>query len=324
MSIRVQLSEIVDALDMLSDDFSAFLDKTAGKVIHISHQALSAAEEEGEENVDEAADWEEDEIAEARDVLSREADFVHLPSKFDIHEYEIMADFCRGYDDPKMSAALCRAIQGSGAFRRFKDLIHDYGITEQWYEFKRRTIKQAAVEWCDAEKIEYNDDVLLPPQPPLPAEQASSALYGKLTNELRELLGDERDAVANAANTAALLYRTMPDVNWIGFYFLKGKDLVLGPFQGRPACARIRLGQGVCGAAGAKRRTIVVANVDEFPGHITCDKASKSEICVPILCSDRLVGVLDIDSPMFGRFDERDAAGIEGLVAAFVELAEWT
>ena len=147
-------------------------------------------------------------------------------------------------------------------------------------------------------------------------------LYASLVAQLRSLLAGERDSVANMANFAALLFHSLPDLNWSGFYLLKGKQLVLGPFQGKPACIRIPLGEGVCGTAAARRETILVANVHEFPGHIACDSASNSEIVVPLVNDDTLVGVLDLDSPSVGRFDEDDAKGLNELVEIFVEVTD--
>ena len=143
------------------------------------------------------------------------------------------------------------------------------------------------------------------------------AFYAKLAEELAALLAHERDLIANAANTAALLYQRMEAVNWAGFYFRQGDELVLGPFQGRPACVRIAMGRGVCGTSAARRETIVVPDVHEFPGHIACDAASNSEVVVPILRDDDVIGVLDIDSPVPGRFDAADGAGLERIVAVF-------
>ena len=142
--------------------------------------------------------------------------------------------------------------------------------------------------------------------------------YAELAAQLRALVEGEDDFIANAANFSALLFHTLPDLNWAGFYLLKGGELVLGPFQGRPACVRIPLGGGVCGTAAAARRTVVVENVHEFPGHIACDSASNSEIVVPLLKGDELLGVLDLDSPALGRFDGDDAKGLEDLVKIFL------
>jgi GAF domain-containing protein len=142
--------------------------------------------------------------------------------------------------------------------------------------------------------------------------------YARLAQDLSGLLDGESDRIANAANTAALIFVALPDINWAGFYFLRGTELVLGPFQGKPACVRIGLGQGVCGAAAAQRRTLVVPNVQKFPGHITCDTASRAEIVVPLLEAGTLIGVLDIDSPVAGRFDEADARGLETLASMLV------
>lgn len=145
-----------------------------------------------------------------------------------------------------------------------------------------------------------------------------SADYARLRGELAALLAGEADLIANAANTAALLFDTLPEVNWAGFYFLKDGELVVGPFQGKPACVRIALGRGVCGTAAAQRRTLVVPDVQEFPGHIACDAASRSEIVVPLAAANALLGVLDIDSPRLRRFDADDARGLESLAAEFM------
>ena len=146
--------------------------------------------------------------------------------------------------------------------------------------------------------------------------------YQTLAKSIRDLLGDERDFLANAANVVAVLYEELPEVNWAGFYLLKGQDLVLGPFQGRPACTRIGPGKGVCGAAATKRETVVVENVQKFPGHIACDKASKSEIVVPMVHTGRLIGVLDLDSPILARFDDEDRAGLEEIVRLLLEASD--
>jgi GAF domain-containing protein len=149
-----------------------------------------------------------------------------------------------------------------------------------------------------------------------------AALYEQLAVELRALLGEERDPIANTANFAALLFHALPEVNWVGFYFLKDGELVLGPFQGRPACIRIALGRGVCGTAAATRRTQVVRDVHAFPGHIACDARSRSEIVVPLLRDDTLLGVLDLDSPELGRFSEDDRRGLEELARILLERTE--
>jgi L-methionine (R)-S-oxide reductase len=147
---------------------------------------------------------------------------------------------------------------------------------------------------------------------------AKYALYQNICEQLQELLGDERDFVANAANTSALLFQQLPDVNWVGFYIAEDRELVLGPFQGKPACVRIPFGQGVCGTAAAQRKTIVVPDVNAFPGHIFCDLASQSEIVVPLLNWGKLAGVLDIDSASLNRFDDEDKEGVESIVAVFL------
>lgn len=147
--------------------------------------------------------------------------------------------------------------------------------------------------------------------------------YADLASSLTGLLGDERDWVANAANTAALIYTSLPDLNWAGFYMMKEGELVLGPFQGLPACIRIALGRGVCGTAAATLQTQLVTDVHAFPGHIACDAASQSELVVPLVKDGRLIGVLDLDSPSLARFDPEDAAGIERLAAIFVNASDY-
>ena len=143
--------------------------------------------------------------------------------------------------------------------------------------------------------------------------------YGMLSRQLRSLLAGEKDPLANTANFVALLYDALPDINWLGVYVLRDGDLVLGPFQGKPACVRLPAGQGVCGAAASRRETLRVHDVNEFPGHIACDPVSRSELVVPLVLGGRVLGVLDIDSPHVGRFSERDSDGLERLCAAFVD-----
>jgi L-methionine (R)-S-oxide reductase len=146
-----------------------------------------------------------------------------------------------------------------------------------------------------------------------------AADYAHLAEELGGLLRGESDFIANAANTAALIFDAVPDLNWAGFYFLKRDELVVGPFQGRPACVRIALGKGVCGTAAVERRTIIVPDVEAFPGHIACDAASRSEIVIPLIAARKLLGVLDLDSPRPARFDQGDARGLERLAAVFLD-----
>jgi L-methionine (R)-S-oxide reductase len=149
--------------------------------------------------------------------------------------------------------------------------------------------------------------------------------YAALARELESLLAGEHDLIANAANATSLIFHALPDLNWCGVYLLRGNELIVGPFQGKPACVHIPLGKGVCGTAAAERRTIVVPDVHEFPGHIACDVASRSEIVVPLFGrsartqgEDYLLGVLDLDSPTLARFDEDDRRGLESLAAVFV------
>ena len=144
-------------------------------------------------------------------------------------------------------------------------------------------------------------------------------LYRDLVRQLMALLAGETDRVANAANMAALMYHGLPDLNWAGFYFRKGDELVLGPFQGRPACQRIAIGQGVCGTAAARGEAVLVADVHDFPGHIACDPDSRSELVVPLIEGCEVIGVLDLDSPLFGRFDEADRQGCEWLAVLLVD-----
>lgn len=152
---------------------------------------------------------------------------------------------------------------------------------------------------------------------------SKSEIYERLTDQITALVAGETDLVANAANTAAAIYHALPDVNWAGFYFLQGDQLVLGPFQGQPACIRIPLGTGVCGTAAAGRRSLVVPDVHQFPGHIACDSASNSEIVVPLLVDGRVRGVLDLDSPSIGRFDDADRAGLKQIAAIFTAACRW-
>ena len=140
-------------------------------------------------------------------------------------------------------------------------------------------------------------------------------LYADLLSAARAITADESDSIANMANVAALIWHSLPDLNWAGFYRLIGDELVLGPFQGKPACIRIAIGKGVCGAAAARRETVRVEDVHAFPGHIACDAASASEIVTPIIGGTRLVGVLDLDSPIPARFDAQDQEGLEALIA---------
>lgn len=145
--------------------------------------------------------------------------------------------------------------------------------------------------------------------------------HDDLIEALRGLLDGETDLIANAANTAALLFERLPGINWAGFYFLREDELVLGPFQGRVACVRIKLGSGVCGTAAARRETIMVADVHKFPGHIACDVASQSEIVVPLLRDGHLLGVLDIDSPLHGRFLNADRILCEQVAAILMQAS---
>lgn len=143
--------------------------------------------------------------------------------------------------------------------------------------------------------------------------------YAQLLAQARALLHGEHDRIANAANLSALVYHALPQLNWVGFYFYDGTELVVGPFQGQPACVRIPLSKGVCGAAASSRQTQRIEDVDAFPGHIACDSASRSELVVPLVHDGQLVGVFDIDSPVIARFDADDQLGLEAIAQAFVE-----
>lgn len=153
---------------------------------------------------------------------------------------------------------------------------------------------------------------------PQPISSDKAEAWRDLAQQLAGIIDGERDATANAANAAALIYWALPAVNWAGFYLMRDGELVLGPFHGQPACIRIPLGKGVCGTAAVERRSILVDDVHAFPGHIACDAASRSELVVPLLDGDRLIGVLDLDSPEPARFDAFDRAGAEALAALWV------
>lgn len=153
---------------------------------------------------------------------------------------------------------------------------------------------------------------------------SKAAIYRQLHEQLSALFVGERDGLANTANMSALIYETLPDLNWAGFYFLQGRELVLGPFQGKVACVRIALGQGVCGTAAERTEAVVVADVHAFPGHIACDAASRSEIVVPLIQNGRLLGVLDLDSPLLARFDHDDLAGLTAAVDLLLQHTDLT
>ena len=152
---------------------------------------------------------------------------------------------------------------------------------------------------------------------------SKAEFYHELARQLTSLLQGERDAIANAANTSSLIYTTLPDLNWAGFYFLRGgQELVLGPFQGKPACVRIAVGRGVCGAAVAQSRNMLVEDVHAFADHIACDAASRSEVVVPLIRGGRVLGVIDLDSPLLARFDSEDQRGIEAVAAIYLKASD--
>lgn len=153
---------------------------------------------------------------------------------------------------------------------------------------------------------------------------SKSEFYDELAAQLRALLADEKDPIANAANTAALIFNLVPDLNWAGFYFLQsGEELVLGPFQGKPACVRIAVGKGVCGTSVERGASVLVDDVYAFSGHIACDANSRSELVVPLIQEGAIFGVLDLDSPLTARFDLDDQQGLEQLAAIYVESSSW-
>jgi GAF domain-containing protein len=154
---------------------------------------------------------------------------------------------------------------------------------------------------------------------------SKTEFYSDLNKQLKGLLEGERDFIANAANFSALLFNLMPDLNWAGFYLMRGNELILGPFQGKPACVRIPVlptPRGVCGNTAFHRKTFLVPNVHEFPGHIACDGASNSEIVIPVLNDRAVVGVLDLDSPLLNRFKAEDQAGLEAMVETFIAATD--
>ncbi|MBB3608697.1 GAF domain-containing protein [Rhizobium sp. BK602] len=156
------------------------------------------------------------------------------------------------------------------------------------------------------------------------AASSKPEFYRELSGQLQALLDGETDPIANAANTSALIFQMLPDLNWAGFYFLQSDDeLVLGPFQGKPACVRIAVGRGVCGTAIEKEQSILVEDVHAFPGHIACDAASRSELVVPLFRDGYVFGVIDLDSPLPGRFDGDDQTGIEALSAIYTSACDW-
>jgi L-methionine (R)-S-oxide reductase len=154
------------------------------------------------------------------------------------------------------------------------------------------------------------------------AGKSKAALYESLNRDLRKLIANQTDFLANISNFSALLFTSLPNLNWAGFYLLRGSDLVLGPFQGKPACSCIAMGDGVCGTAALQRAAVLVPNVHAFPGHIVCDEASQSEMVLPVFKGTRLIGVLDLDSPQLGRFDDTDRDQIESLLHILMDGTE--
>lgn len=154
--------------------------------------------------------------------------------------------------------------------------------------------------------------------------QDKPMFYIDLAQSLRNLLSEERDPIANMANMASLLYFSLPSINWSGFYLFDGQELVLGPFHGKPACVRIQMGKGVCGTSAINREALMIENVHEFPGHIACDADSKSEIVIPMIKDDTIIGVLDIDSPIYARFNDDDKNGLQQLIEILLFATDFT
>ncbi len=283
MQFKVKLSEIVNEMDFVGEE-SGYLNKITGQIVMINDEDLRMAEDD--EPSEDMPDWQQEIIKATRDFLEHQDDFLPLPNREDIHEYNIMQEFCRSMPNEQMASNFLRAIQGSGAFRRFKNCASEFGIIDEWYRYRDRAFKNIAVQWCEDKKVDYIDDVIILDEKQIQSEKKLKQ-YAELETALQELIKDQSDLVANAANTAALIYHTLPDVHWAGFYFLKGDELVLGPFQGKSACTRIPLGKGVCGTAAAEQKTLVVPDVHKFPGHIACDTASNSEIVVPLIKQEK-------------------------------------
>lgn len=323
---KVSLSEIVSNLDFQSEDTTAYCDPQGGKIVFRASDGEIFGLDEGEEGSgaveggdDEDDEWddEDDEDEDGGDDEDpRLEGMIALPSSYEIDEYSIMKNFANDLEAEAMSAELSRAIQGTGAFRRFKDTVRRLGIEERWYAYKADALKEIAVAWCEENGIAYVDDIAR--KDPSPEVTAKVQFYERLEAEAAALVEGEPDAIANAANLAALLFQRLEHINWAGFYFVKGDTLVVGPFQGKPACVRIALGKGVCGTAAAKKESILVPDVHQFAGHIACDAASNSEVVVPLLRGGELLGVLDLDSPLKARFDQHDQSGLERIAAIWV------
>lgn len=314
MATRVKLNELLFQLESFGDDESVtYLDRRTGRFHLIGDDVR--CEIDTETPLEELPEWMREDVAVGRAVEEgNDEHLVALPTKFDIHEYAIMEEFCQGYSGRRLAERLCSAIRGRKAFRRFKDVIHEAGVADEWYRFRDETFAQIAIDWCEANDISYEDD--------RPSETESTREPDSLETRVKALLADQRDAIANAASLAAEVFHGLDRINWCGFYFLKQGRLVLGPFQGKPACTAITLDRGVCGAAASRRETVVAPDVHDFPGHIACDPASRSEIVVPILDGERLIGVFDVDSPDLDRFDEEDRQLFESLVEVYVERSD--
>jgi L-methionine (R)-S-oxide reductase len=320
----INLDKIVDALNFVSDESSNYYSRTESAIYFVEDDVMRMIEDD--EPFDEVAGWEEESIEVARRILADEDDFIRLPDQFEIHEYSIIQEFCGSRTNQAVSEELSDAIRGKGAFRGFRRAIDRLGLTDDWYKYRDDAFKRIARDWCEENNVLYTEETDASRSTGGDVGDAHSTekerQYDRLLGELRHLLAGERNLIANAANMASLLYHSVPDLNWAGFYFHQDGQLIVGPFQGKPACTRIAIGKGVCGTAASRRETVVVKDVNQFPGHIACDEDSNSEIVVPIERGKRLIGVLDLDSPALGRFDDQDKAGLERLVGVFLECTD--
>lgn len=301
MTAPAKLSQIISAIEMSDDVGRNYFDKNTGKVIFVGNDEDVETDAEGPDH-DEA--------------------LLDLPGQSDFDEYHVMERFCLCVEDEEICSQLCHAIKGKGAFGRFKKEIRQFGVADQWFAYRDDALREFAVGWCEANNVAYTDDRPSRLSPYDAEGMSKHDLYRSLAARLKDLFHGERDIVCNAANFAALVYHALPTLNWAGFYLLKGDDLVLGPFQGKPACTRIAVGAGVCGKAAQQRTAVVVDDVHRFPQYISCDEATRSEMVVPIIREGELIGVFDLDSPVPGRFDEEDRAGVEAMIEEFVALTE--
>ena len=264
----IKLDEIVDALDSFIDEETYYYSKSSASLFPIDDDAMSIvedeaeaaeeAEEEEDEYFDEFSECDRESLELARRVFADEDDFIRLPNQFEIHEYSIIQKFCWSRPDEAVSRELSDLIRGSGAFGRFGRAIRRLRIQDDWYKYRNDAFRQISRDWCEENNIPYmeeRDEARSTEGDAADARLTEKArLYDLLLQQLAELLAGERDLIANAANMASLLQGSLPDVNWAGFYFHKDGQLILGPFQGKPACSRIAVGKGVCGRPQAAAR----------------------------------------------------------------------